>query len=233
MQELFVLVAKRSPHAPLEICGCVTRDAAHALGFPHTSAILAPVTWDESLVEPVILLHKRSPYKRTCPDTWDFCGGHLTFETSYLDLLERALDSQQLLERASLDTAVREANEELQCEPPFQFRSRHVHRFQAVGYFACETQGQRGKNVEFSTVYVVAVPGDRSVTVWDTDAKGERQLEVRRFTWPELLERYRDEPGTFADGAGRVLKKLSQDAKLNAEFERLVKDASATFINPP
>jgi len=188
MQELLILVAKKSPDSPLEVCGCVTRDAAHLFGFPHTSILLVPVTWDRDRMEPVVFLHKRSPYKRISPNAWDFCGGHLTFDESYFP--EGKWDSPYDLGRATDDAAVREANEELRCTPPFTFLPEHVRRFQPIGYFECETASERGKNREFSSVYIVAVPPDRIVTIWDTDTEGERQLEVRRFTWSDLLMFY-------------------------------------------
>jgi 8-oxo-dGTP pyrophosphatase MutT (NUDIX family) len=224
MQELFVLVAKNSEENSLEVCGCVTRYAAHMFGFPHTSVLLVPVTWDSNLKEPVILMHKRSPYKRTSPNTWDFCGGHLTFDEKYFS--GKPWNSLYDLEYATDEAAVREANEELRCTPPFEFLRQHVRRFQSVGYFECWIKTLQGENREFSTAYVVIVPENTEIAVWDTDKEGERKLEVRRFTLSELFDFFERERYSFADGAGRILLRLSKAPKLRSDFEQVLQDVT-------
>lgn len=222
MEELFFLVAKRTPDAPLKVCGCITRSMAHASGFPHTTVLLVPATWNEQQRQPVILMHKRSPHKRTCPNTWDFCGGHLTFKDWHCHCLQNSLNSLDLIERIAEQTALREANEELRCNPSFEFRPKDIHPFKPVGYFDCETKSQTSHNVEYSTAYVVVVPKDREISVWDTDKEGERRLEVKRVSLEELLEEFKNEPTSFADGAGRILEKLVEDDNLKSEFSKLL-----------
>jgi len=225
MEELFFLVAKITSDSPLEVCGCVTRTMAHALGFPHTTVLLIPTTWDEKRHEPVIFVHKRSPHKRTWPNTWDFCGGHLTFKDWHCHCLQNSLNTLDLIERTAEQTALREANEELRCNPYFEFRPKDIRPFKFVGYFDCVTQSETSHNVEYSTAYVVAVPEDRNVSVWDTDKEGERKLEVRCVSLGELLEEFKNdknEPKSFADGASRILQKLVEERSLKSEFSELL-----------
>ena len=239
MEELFFHVGKRSPDAPIEVYGCVTRGAAHSMGIPHTSVLLIPVTWDAQQGKPVIFVHKRSPFKATSPDSWDFCGGHLSFEEWHCKFLQNSLNGADLIERLSENTAVREANEELKCTPVFQFQSKHFHRFQTVGFFTCDNKHARGHNVEYSTAFVVTVPNKHTVEVWDTDREGERKLEVKSTTLETLLTQYKkskeisgkankesnetnSENEKFADGAGRILDELLNDPNLKNEFENLI-----------
>ena len=225
MEELFFLVAKRTSDACLEVCGCVTRTMAHALGFPHTTVLLVPATWDKERHEPVVFVHKRSPHKRTCPNTWDFCGGHLTFKDWHCHCLQSSLNTLDLIERTAEQTALREANEELRCNPSFEFRQKDIHPFKSVGYFDCVTKSKISHNIEHSTAYVVAVPEDRNVSVWDTDKEGERKLKVRRVSLEELLEEFKNdknESKLFADGAGRILQKLVEEGSLKSEFSELL-----------
>ncbi|GAH68713.1 unnamed protein product, partial [marine sediment metagenome] len=113
MEELFFLVQRQSEGAALQVCGCVTRTMAHAAGFPHTTVLLVPVTWDQEHGGAMLFIHKRSPHKRTCPNTWDFCGGHLSFRDWHCHCLQSQLDTLNLIERVAEQTALREANEEL------------------------------------------------------------------------------------------------------------------------
>lgn len=228
MEELFFYVNKPSQDAPIEVYGCVTRTVAHALGISHTSVLLVPVTWVDEQKEPVIFVHKRSSFKSTCPDTWDFCGGHLSFEDWHCRYLQSSLSGAHLIEQVAEHTAVREANEELKCDPVFEFRTKHIHRFRSVGYFECDNKHKRGHNVEFSTAFVVSVPEDRTVAVWDTDREGERQLEVKRFTLNALLSDFKNKKESFADGAGRILEKLLENSNLKAEFADLIESSTDT-----
>jgi 8-oxo-dGTP pyrophosphatase MutT (NUDIX family) len=219
MEELSVLVTRR-PNGNIEFCGCAQAYATHVHGMPHTTVQLVPVTWDLDRQEPVVLLHKRSPHKRTSPDAWDFCGGHLTFDESYFD--GRPWQSAYDLGRAAVDGAVREANEEIHCDPSFQFTQAHIYQFQTVGYFDCRAPTAHGLNVEFSTAYVVMIPPDRRVGIWDTDMLGERELECRRLGCSELFNCFQESQQPFADGADRILRKLIEDEELKSEFLTLV-----------
>jgi 8-oxo-dGTP pyrophosphatase MutT (NUDIX family) len=226
MSELFLLVDRKSPESPLQFLGCVSRDGAHRLGYRHTSVLLIPTTWDDKSNAPIIFVHKRSPYKLICPNTYDFCGGHITFEHWYCHYLENSFDSLPLLERAADETAIREANEELKCEPQIHFQHQHIFRFQSFGYFECDTISERGRNAEFSTAYFVAIPKSRQVTIWDTDIHGERELAVKKFGLANLLNQFQEKEEIFADGAGRILKKLIADPSLQKEFEQLLREVN-------
>ena len=225
MSELLVLIDKKSPES-LQLLGCVSRDSAHKLGYRHSSVLLIPTTWDDESKAPIIFVHKRSPYKVICPNTYDFCGGHIRFEHWYSHYLEKAFDSFPLLERAADETAIREANEELKCEPSFRFQHQHIFRFQSFGYFDCDTIFEGGRNAEFSTAYFVAIPKSRRVNIWDTDIHGERKLIVKKFGLPYLLSQFQEKEELFADGAGRILKKLIAEPSLHKDFERLLRDVN-------
>ncbi|MCI0420172.1 MAG: NUDIX hydrolase [Acidobacteria bacterium] len=201
-----------------------TRDVVHVFGIPHTAVQLIPATWDTTKELPLVLMHKRSPYKRVSPSAWDFCGGHVEFAERYF--IAEPWQSLYRLDNAADDTAVREANEELKCRPPYEFTRGDVHRFQDVGYFECETRTDKAINIEFSTAYVVRIPEGHEVEVWDEDREGVRQLEVRKFTWFDLIKLFAEEPATFADGAGRILGKAQRQPQLAVELEQLIQSVA-------
>ncbi|MDO8587194.1 MAG: NUDIX hydrolase [Armatimonadota bacterium] len=226
MDELFFLVDRKTPDSSVELCGCVSRTTAHVLGFPHTTVLLLPATWDQPRNEPVVFVHKRSPVKRVSPNTWDFCGGHLSFDDWHCQYLRNSLNGSHLIERMAEDTAIREANEELKCSPEFQFAEKDIHRFKTVGYFDCNTKTDKSHNVEFSTAYVVTVPIDTDVAVWDTDREGERQLEVRGFSLAELAGEFARSEESFADGAGRILRRIVDEPALMMELSELLRTST-------
>ena len=157
------------------------------------------------------------------------CGGHLIFNESHFDGLpwKSAYD----LDRATLDGAVREVNEEIRCHPSFEFTKDHLRQFQPLGSFDCRARTAHGLNVEFSTAYAVMVPTDRRVGIWDTDVLGERELEHRRLGRSELFDSFQDPEQPFADGAGRILQKLIRDEKLKSDFLALVTDVAQQSRN--
>jgi len=72
----------------------------------------------------------------------------------------------------------------------------------------------------------VAIPKSRQVTIWDTDIHGERELTVKKFGLADLLNKFQEKQDIFADGVGRILKKLIADPSLQKEFERLLRDVN-------
>jgi 8-oxo-dGTP pyrophosphatase MutT (NUDIX family) len=219
MEEMLLIVTRESEVSEVEVRGCVSRDMVHVLGIPHTSVQLIPVGWDTVANEPVVFMHKRSPFKRVCPSSWDFCGGHVAYSAAYFT--GEPWCSPYRLDLAVQDTAVREANEELRCTPQHTFTTRDIHRFQQVGFFECETTTDLARNVEFSTCFVVAIPTGLTLSVWDEDRHGERQLEVRQFLWQELIRLFQAQPDAFADGAGRILAKADAQPQLGLDLEQL------------
>ncbi len=214
MEEFSVLVTKNT-EGRVVFCGCADSHAAHVHGMPHTTVLLvATRLFDQT---PRVLLHKRSAFKRTAPNCWDFCGGHMTFDESYF--AEGRWRSEYDLARATLDTAIREANEELHCSGGFEFRAEHLFQFQTLGFFDCKSDTKYGLNVEHSTAFIVGAPQSVDVNVWDSDMQGERQLPCEWVTVSELLARFCSESASFADGAGRILSKLSQNSDLATTFE--------------
>lgn len=205
-QEIMVVIEKRSDGS-FRIDGCATGNLVHRLGLLHTTVLLIPVTGDK---EPMLLLHKRSPDRWISPGLWDVCGGHMAFDEKYF--MDEKWKSDYNWEQAALDTAIREANEEIAFEPTFIFSSFHVQRFKPFGYFECRTTVSPTKqNNECSTAYFVLVPKYRTVTICDDDPKGDiRQLEVKKFTVSELFDSFKNEPGLFADGIWRILNKVSE-----------------------
>lgn len=215
MEEIAVLVTKNAD-GNVAFCGCADAYATHVHGMPHTTVLLIATRLFDDM--PRVLLHKRSPHKRTAPNCWDFCGGHMTFDEKYFDRGE-AWNSEYNLSRATLDTAIREANEELHCSEDFKFEADNLFQFQPLGYFYCRSDTKYGPNVEHSTSFIVGVPVRIEVSVWDTDMKGERQLDCEWVTVSKLLNRFSNQSDSFADGAGRILNKLRDDPRLVETFK--------------
>lgn len=212
MTELLLLAAREGDR--LRVCGTVARDAAHAHGFPHVAVNLIPVRRGK------VVLHKRSPHKIVCPNLWDFAGGHVEYSDDYGDL------ATYDLERASDDAAVREANEEIRCTPRYKFKLRDLPRVGNVGEFETRTPGPQSINVEHSTAYVVRVPFDRVVTMYDTDRFGERKLKTRESTFAALVAEFRSAPESFADGVSRILIRAAKHATLARHLEKAIANAT-------
>jgi 8-oxo-dGTP pyrophosphatase MutT (NUDIX family) len=198
--EYFVIVKKTD--SDLEVHGCVTRDVAHStFRVPHTSVNLVPVFQgtDETLV------HKRSAKKRICGGKFDFVGDHVNFEPGLL------AGSDALLVGVE-KTALREAREELWVTlsgNPYIIPKHHVCRFTDLGELSAGLDDPTSKNVEFSTGFIVFLPGDAEVQVADEDVYGVIDiLEHKRLKLVELLQWFKKRPNVFADGATRILSQL-------------------------
>src|SRR6185437_13753299 len=105
MTEFNVLVGP-TQNGGLEFIGAAEAASAHRYGLPHTTVLLVPVV-QMADGEIRLILHQRSPYKRTSPDKLDFNGGHITFSEQYF--IGTPWESAYDLEKATLDAACREA----------------------------------------------------------------------------------------------------------------------------
>lgn len=221
MTEFNVLVT-RDQDGNLEFIGAAEAARTHRYGMPHTTVLLVPVV-QEANAEARLILHQRSPYKRTSPDKQDFNGGHLTFSSCYFN--GTPWESSYDLARATEDAACREGNEEIRFTPLFRIKPETLLRLGGLGFFECRTETASGPNVEFSTCFLVPVPSCLAVRVFDTDPMGERELALHGYTLAELLGMYRTQSDLFADGAGRILSALTGSEELIRTFRALMTQA--------
>jgi hypothetical protein len=228
MNEYNVLVGM-DPDGNLVFSGAADAASTHLYGMPHTTVLLVPVVQIAD-GEPCLILHQRSQYKRTSPGKLDFNGGHLVFSDGYF--AGKAWESAYDLERATLDAAVREGNEEIRFTPHFRIRPETLIRFGGLGAFDCRTETAAGPNVEFSTCFLVPVPSQLGVRIFDTDPMGERELTLSKHTLAELLDRFRGEQDLFADGAGRILSALAGSQERANDFRKLMVQAGHLSRQP-
>jgi 8-oxo-dGTP pyrophosphatase MutT (NUDIX family) len=220
----FNVLAVRRQNGDLEFIGAAEAASAHRYGMPHTTVLLVPVVQMDDGKNRLIL-HQRSPNKRTSPGKLDFNGGHITFSEQYF--VGTPWESAYDLENATLDAACREANEEIRLSTPFNIKPETLLRFRGLGYFDCRTETPTGPNVEYSTCYLVAVPSSRDLHIFDTDPAGERELPLSRHPLNEILDTYRRQQDLFADGAGRILSALIRNEELASDFCALIAEAGA------
>jgi 8-oxo-dGTP pyrophosphatase MutT (NUDIX family) len=210
----------------LRIGGVVTRDVAHYHGVPHGAVQVAVVVCKDR--QPHILLHKRSKWKKTAPDKWDICGGHID---ATQDILQdtSAWGDQGLIEALFAETALREANEEvvLLPNPDFRFKPEHLKCFGGPGAFECGFDDPRAENREFSALYAAFVPKDictlakrhkvkRIFRVTDSVGMGGKEretvaLEPKLVALPELAQAFIENPDDYADGITRVLRRAVRE----------------------
>jgi 8-oxo-dGTP pyrophosphatase MutT (NUDIX family) len=221
----------------IRACGFVTRDLAHFHGVPHTTVLIVPVRVVQSgkgkrsgtkkaEIRIEILVHRRPPEKKVSPDTWDTFGGHVEVSIEDGTILEPGdkIDDRGVLHQLIDDTAVREANEEIEI-PRFRFTERNVHRFGGYGDFECGTHDSAADNVEYSTLFVAVIPSVAvKFTARDTVGRGGVEVEVsnlklRSSTLEDLLTEYSKKPSEFADGLGRILEQLARVPGTRRSFE--------------
>jgi len=224
----------------LRIGGVVTRDVAHFQGVPHGAVQVAIVVLKRTLgrLTPHILLHWRSKWKKTYPETWDMCGGHIDAEEAILSN-PSVWDDQNFIGALFMRTALREANEEFRVlsKPDFEFEEKHLKCFGGPGVFECGFDGPGAANKEYSAFYAAFVPSE-IIVLEDSDAVGERlQVEdsvgvgsqekeavassLRLVSLPDLVLDFRKNPSSYADGIARVLSRVANEPgtmKALAEF---------------
>ncbi len=223
-QELFPLVERQD--GLVKVFGLATRDYVHEHSLRHLAVQIIPVALDESGNDCVLYMHRRSRFKRTSPNKLDFAGGHVTFDESILPRLQ--WDSPVMLEKASFMTALRESQEEVHCDPPITLTEETLLRFGDVCAFECDAPREDGsRNVEYSTAFVLGLPSGQRVTIRDTDREGERELAVESMRLELVLEKFRQNPEDFADGAERVLTKVVENNELANELRKLMLKAAS------
>jgi hypothetical protein len=206
---MLVLAEKRN--GKLYGMGIADAHAAHRNRWGHLTTIGVPTLVGTSPA--VVLLYRRGK-KRACPGKLDLGGsGHVEFSFDH-DL--GGFD----LEAVILRNAIREAQEELQPDRPHPFSSSDFHRFGEPG----EWEHDSAENKEMSTLHFIRLPNDRSWSIGDSNQDSVLPVE---FTFEELMSRFQEAPDDFADGAGRVLSKLSRDPQLRAAFEAVLTKVAA------
>ena len=209
----------------LRIGGVVTRDVAHYHGVPHGAVQVAVVALMSG--QPHFLLHKRSQWKKTSPNTWDICGGHIDATENILANMS-VWDDQSVIAEFFSDTALREANEELHIipKPEFEFEKEHLRCFGGLGVFECGFDDPNAQNREFSAFYLAFVPAsiklkdsdkvEKVFEVMDTVGVAGKQkemvaLELRLVTLGDLVQDFRANSKEYADGISRVLLRVAKE----------------------
>lgn len=147
-----------------------------------------------------VVMHRRSMAKDVSPGMWDFCGGHIRYDESVVDV--RSLGEHVENE------ARREGAEELLGgrtwdEIPGQWR-----RLTGVGELLLDSE----VNLEFATAFVVTVASVSDIVIAD-DVIGnrvERAREIVVAAYEELRTGY--ERGTLmcAEGAVSIFKRFER-----------------------
>ena len=229
----------------LRIGGLVTRSVAHFQGVPHGAVQVALIACKEKAgkILPNICLHRRSKFKKTDPDKWDIMGGHLEADERILPDKARpgapsSWENQELISRLFWETAVREANEEVQLkQAAFTFTEQDLRCIGGIGGFETGFDEFGSTNREISTCYLAFIPGElltlregvhlgdylevKDTVMADGKEMEETASELKLVTFDELLHDYEEDPGEFADGISRVLQRLSREPVLKDELSRL------------
>jgi 8-oxo-dGTP pyrophosphatase MutT (NUDIX family) len=232
MKHLMVIFERYlNPDGPrLRIGGVVTRDVAHYHGVPHGSVQVAIVVLKRAQGQPSphILLHRRSKWKKTCPETWDICGGHIDADERILTN-PSVWDDQDLIEALFAETALREANEECRIlsNLDFRFAEQHLRCFGGPGVFECGFDDPGAANKEHSAFYAAFVPGDIATLKDSDDVKsmfqvvdsvgvgGEEKeavaLDLKLVSLPDLVLDFTRAPGDYGDGIARILSRAARE----------------------
>lgn len=216
--EYFTIVGPADPRdptsRPIVPYGAVARQIAHSpFRVPHAAVHVLPVRMGTGEV----LLHRRSTRMRVGAGVWDIVGGHVTFE------LGLPLTADGLAE-ASFATAIRELREELLLtlgDQPYVVPPTHVRRVGMVGGLRSGLDDPTAINVEYSTLYVAAIPEtavaqqlfelrDGSLREW---------LTQEALPWPVVVERFHLPSTLCGDALGRILHHTATDSDLAAELE--------------
>ncbi len=231
MDEFFTIVAREKredPTSEIVPCGCVTRRLAHSQArIPHASVQVIPVRSGTGN----IVLHQRSAAVINSPERWDVPGGHVTFEMGILM-------SAGGLEDASVETALREAREEMLLATggkPHLIQRGHLRQIGYVGQFEWGVDDPDTRNVEYSTAFVLCIPEGAAIAVPFEFRNGtiQESLPIRELGWEHLLELYQGsrlqppaEPFAqsefrqgFADGLARILDQALSSPQVRDDLE--------------
>ncbi|MFQ6039799.1 MAG: NUDIX domain-containing protein, partial [Candidatus Poribacteria bacterium] len=211
----------------LRIGGVVTRDVAHFKGVPHGAlqvAIIIPKRVKNKLI-PHLLLHWRDKRKKTCPETWDICGGHIDATNEILSNFS-IWDNQEFIEKLFRETALREANEEfsIPSKPEFKFKEQHLKCFGGLGVFESGFDNPKSTNKEYSAFFIAFVPKEiltleerndieEILQVKDSVGVGGKEQEkkaakLKVITLPDLIIDFDRRRNDYADGIGRILSRV-------------------------
>jgi 8-oxo-dGTP pyrophosphatase MutT (NUDIX family) len=233
-EEFFTVVGRKDPRDPqseIIVGGCVTRHLAHSPArIPHAAVQIIPVRCGTG----TIIIHQRSSKVRTSHERWDFFGGHVSFELGILL-------SAHGLEEASLETAVREAREELLVtvdNRPHLFQQAHFRRIGGVGEFEWGIDDPQSENVEYSTAFTVCIPEKAILGQSPFELRsGEIEwLQVKEIVWDDLLALYRTSQTSpqsqqvtqnefrtgFSDGVARILNRVQISDAMRHEVEAAI-----------
>ncbi len=248
MNQLMVVLERWADgkNRKLRIGGLVTRSVGHYQGVPHGAVQVVVVIRKEAGggVVPHICLHRRSRHKKTGGGKWDIMGGHLEADERILPDKNNpeapsSWENQELISRLFWETAVREANEEVQLkQEAFNFTGQHLRCAGGIGGFETGFDDPGSTNREISTCYLAFIPGELLtlregeplgdyLEVKDTVMAGGKEIEevagqLKLVTFEELLRLYEEDPEEFADGISRVLKRVSREPALEEELIRLL-----------
>lgn len=218
----------------LRIVGLVQRDIAHIYGVPHGSVQIGIGIYqqDGDQIHPYLLLHRRSPHKKVCPEKWDICGGHIELDITSMKvpfiMSSDNWDDQGFIANLCLDTALREANEEFRIrDSDFEFKRKHLRCFTVPGAFEQGIDDPCADNREYSTFYMATVPRhvltlqkddslSEKVTVLDSiTVVGQEYDEtcphLRLMRFPDLVQDFNRYPEQYADGIGRILSRAVRE----------------------
>jgi 8-oxo-dGTP pyrophosphatase MutT (NUDIX family) len=214
----------------LRIGGVVTRDVAHYRGVPHGAVQVAIVALKRAggSLKPHVLLHWRDRRKKTCPETWDVCGGHVDADDKLI-AEPQVWDDKNYIDALFKSTALREANEEFRVltRPDFKFEEKHLAGFGRPGDFEHGFADLGADNREYSALYAAFVPGE-VVTLEDSDDPAaffkvgdsvgsgveEEEAESARLRLAlvsDLVLDFKKRPAEYADGIARVLSRAANE----------------------
>lgn len=216
--EYFTIVGPADPRdpasRPIVPYGAVARQIAHSFfRVPHAAVHVLPVRMGTGEV----LLHRRSTRVRVGAGVWDTVGGHVTFE------LGLPLTADGLAE-ASFATAMRELREELLLTlggRPYVVPPGHVRRIGAVGGLQSGLDDPAAINVEYSTLYVAAIPETaQAQQLFELrDGSLREWLTQEALPWPEVVERFATPGSPCGDALARILRHTAANPALAAELD--------------
>jgi len=243
MPALFVILTRneKQDHR-LGLAGITTREIAHTFGVPHGAVQLAVIIQKELAgnLQPHILLHQRSKYKKIDPEKWDICGGHLEADQTTIDVFHtNDWSDTSIIEELFWKTALREINEEvLFLETDFRFQKSNLQCFGEIGMFESGFGDKNSINREYSSLFLGFTPPSRLrlaesdevsdfVHMEDTVNIGGITQEakianLKLLTLDQLILNYQKTPSLFADGVARVLIRLAQTPELEQKLRILI-----------
>lgn len=199
----------------LDIKAWAEREWATRHGLCRLTTLLMPVRFDDGFIAV-----QTRPIGKSCAGMRDFFGGGVCLEKeSWGFLLGRPLGIQSLF----LSTAIRETNEELRMADSgglLEFLNtenvnNYLFQIENVGSFPLRRE-QR------STLYLVRIPRGSSINPMD-DVHGKFVAVKTEFhSLDAILQKYDKQEWQFADGAGRVLRRLKEEGNLLRSVRELM-----------